>query len=567
MVFSTPSWVPQIPCEIPDSVTVGQFALEGNASLPPQCGGKPPFVDAITGKSYSTKTLLERVELLSRALAQELGWSPNEGSPEDKVVGVYSWNTLDFFVLCWAVHRLNGICLPIHPFSIVPEVVAHMTNARCKVIFTCQSLVANTLVATKELSIPQDRIYTMALPEGYVQNPEPIDQFKSVEELIFEGEKLEAIPALAWEKGQAKTQVAYYCATSGTSGKQKLAKITHYNFISNVLQASMFESYAKSGRNEVAIGAIPFTHGYGLALGHIMVYRGDSLIVIPRFDMQLMLKMIPQYRIERLYLVPPILAAFAANPFLLNLFDISSVQSIVTGAAALDRNLATKLHDLQPHWKLIHAYGLTETGVIATFTSAHDVWHGSSGSLVPQFEIRLVKPDGTDAEGFDEPGEVHFNSPSVFAGYLGDDESNKNTFDAKGWLKSGDIGVFRKAPSGNPHLFILDRIKDMIKVKGEQVVPRDIESVLLSHPAITDAAVIGVADEMSGERAKAYVVRSATAMADMDEEDLADDIDEYVQGKLHESHWLHDRIVFLGKLPKSESGKVLKKDLRALNNA
>jgi acyl-CoA synthetase (AMP-forming)/AMP-acid ligase II len=205
---------------------------------------------------------------------------------------------------------------------------------------------------------------------------------------------------------------------------------------------------------------------------------------------------------------------------------------------------------------------------------------------MPQFGIRLVKPNGEDVEGLDEPGEVHFISPSIFAGYLGDDESNKNTFDDKGWLKSGDVGVFRKAPSGNEHLFILDRIKDMIKVKvshpllrfhpprittnshceqGDQVVPRDIESVLLSHPAIVDAAVIGVPDELSGERAKAYIVRSATEMADMDEEDLADHIDEYVQDKLHESHWLHDRIEFMAKLPKSESGKVLKKDLRALN--
>ncbi|KAL4915860.1 hypothetical protein BDW62DRAFT_203312 [Aspergillus aurantiobrunneus] len=565
MVHSSPSWVPQIPCEIPDTTTVGQFALDGNASLPPQCGGKPPFVDGITGKSYSSKTLSERVEWLSRSLARELGWSPNEGAPEDKVVAIYSWNTLDFFVLCWAVHRLNGICLALHPFSIVPEVVAHITTAKCKIIFTCQSLVANSLEAARKLAIPQDRIYTMGLPEGYLQNPEPIDQFKSVDQFIAEGATMDKLPALQWEKGRAKTQVAYYCATSGTSGKQKLAKITHYNFIANVLQACMHESYAKSGRNEIAVAAIPLTHGYGLALGHIMVYRGDSFIIIPRFDMQLMLKTVSQYRVERLYVVPPILAALAANPFLLDLYDISSIKSTVTGAAALDRKVAAKLHELRPSWKINHAYGLTETGVISTLTSAHDVWHGSSGSLVPQFEIRLVKPDGTDAEGLDEPGEVHFNSPSVFAGYLGDDESNKNTFDDKGWLKSGDIGVFRKAPSGNAHLFILDRIKDMIKVKGEQVLPRDIESVLLTHPAVVDAAVIGVPDEMAGERAKAYIVRSPTEMAELDEDDLADEIDEHVQGKLHESHWLHDRIEFLPKLPKNDSGKLLKKDLRAMN--
>ncbi|KAL4773244.1 hypothetical protein BDW60DRAFT_222007 [Aspergillus nidulans var. acristatus] len=565
MVFSSPSWVPQIPCEIPDSIPVGQFALEGNTNLPPQCGGRPPFVCAITGKSYSTKVLVDRVEFLSRSLAQELGWSPNEGEPEDKVVGIYSWNTLDFFALCWAVHRLNGICLPLHPFSIVPEVVAHMKRAKCRVIFTCQSLVANTLEAAKELSIPEGKIYTTALPEGYLQNPEPIDQFKSVDQLIAEGEKLQPLPLLQWEKGRAKTQVAYYCATSGTSGKQKLAKITHYNFIANVMQACMHESYAKNGRNEIAFGAIPLTHGYGLNIGHIMVYRGDTYVICPRFDMQLMLKTIERFRVERLYVVPPILAALAANPFLLDLHDLSSVQATVTGAAALDRSIAAKLNELRPTWKINHAYGLTETGVIATLTSPHDVWHGSSGSLLPSFEIRLVKPDGTDAEGLDEPGEVHFNSPSCFVGYVGDDESNKNTFDEKGWLKSGDIGVFRKSPNGYAHLFILERIKDMIKVKGEQVLPRDIESVLLSHPAVIDAAVIGVPDELSGERAKAYIVRSNSVMEDLDEDDLADQIDEFVQGKLHESHWLHDRIVFLEKLPKSESGKVLKKDLKAMN--
>jgi acyl-coenzyme A synthetase/AMP-(fatty) acid ligase len=111
----------------------------------------------------------------------------------------------------------------------------------------------------------------------------------------------------------------------------------------------------------------------------------------------------------------------------------------------------------------------------------------------------------------------------------------------------------------------MSKVNLMNTKQGEQVLPRDIESVLLSHPAVIDAAVIGVPDELSGERAKAYIVRSKTVMEDLDEDDLADEIDEFVQGKLHESHWLHDRIVFLEKLPKSESGKVLKKDLKAMN--
>lgn len=209
--------------------------------------------------------------------------------------------------------------------------------------------------------------------------------------------------------------------------------------------------------------------------------------------------------------------------------------------------------------------GLTETCVIATCTSTHDIWHGSSGCVLPDYQVRIVKPDGEEITNYGEPGEVLFKSDNLFIGYLGDEASTKNSFDSDGWMRTGDIGMMRLSPNNTEHIFIVDRIKDMIKVKGCQVVPADIEAALFKHPAIADAAVIGVPDDIAGERPLAFVVRSRTEMSDMEEEDLQDHIDEHVQNSgLDEINWLHDRIVFLAEIPKSQSGKVLKKDLRTM---
>lgn len=180
------------------------------------------------------------------------------------------------------------------------------------------------------------------------------------------------------------------------------------------------------------------------------------------------------------------MAALAVNTFLFDIYDVSSVNSIVTGAAPFDKQLAEKLHAIQPAWQLLPGYGkehaqqrlptadadlssttlgLTESACIATYTSAHDILHGSSGSLLPLFQARLADADGADVEGYDTPGEVYLKSPSVVPGYLDDEEANKALFSSDGWLRTGDIGLFRLSPNNAEHLFIVDRQKDMIKVK------------------------------------------------------------------------------------------------------
>ncbi|PLB49028.1 acetyl-CoA synthetase-like protein [Aspergillus steynii IBT 23096] len=565
MTFQSPSWVPPIPGPIPDSTSVGEFVLTQSGCSTSLAGPNTPFVDGVSGLSYTIEVLRERVENLSRSLAARLNWSPTRGSPWEKVVAIHSVNTVDFFVLCWAIHRLNGICLPIHPTTSVDEITSHLAKANCTTIFTHPRLASTTWDVAQRLSIPSEKVFMLSLAGLHgLQTESPVSEAPCLEQLVLEGTTMPPIPGQQWAPGQGKEQVAFLCSTSGTSGKQKLAMLTHYGIITNLLQIQTFEQHIRQGRSEVVTGSVPFTHSYGILLGHLIPWRGDSLVVFPQFDLQQMLQAVSRYRIQRLYLVPPILAALAASPALLQLYDLSSVTSVLTGAAPLDRSLAQRLSCLQPAWAFLHVFGLTETCIMATCTSWHDVWLGSSGSLLPEFQLRLLGPNDEVITSYGVPGEICFMSPSLFVGYLGDEEATKQTFDRHGWLRTGDLGCMQRGPLGTEHLFIVDRIKDMIKVKGLQVIPATIESILLQHPGVHDAAVIGIADSLAGERPLAFIVRSPFELSDVDEEDFQEMLDDYVQERLEETHWLCDRILFVQEIPRSANGKLLRRELRAM---
>ncbi|KAH7371922.1 hypothetical protein BKA66DRAFT_611089 [Pyrenochaeta sp. MPI-SDFR-AT-0127] len=565
MVFTSPQWVPNDLVEIPETIPVGEFTLIGRPQPQKDPESGPIVTCGISGKSYSREEVKQRVDLLARSLSKELNWSPNADSSLDKVVAIFSLNTIDYMILCWAVHRLNGICLPLHSSSSVSEIAHHMKLARCSTIFTCWPLLSTCLQAAGQLALDRHNVYLMDLPQVFPPNDNIDSKYRFVNQLVEAGRFLNPVESLTWEPGQGTKQIAYLCSTSGTAGKQKLAKITHFNVIANVLQASTYEDVTKKGRSETATGVLPMSHAYGLEVAHIMLWRNDRLIVHPQFDLQAMLTAVSKYHVQRLYLVPPIIVALVNHSALLKKYDLSSVTTVVSGAAPLNEKVSRRLQELYPTWEIVQAYGLTETSIIATLTSPYDIYLGSSGCLLPRVQVRLVGPDGADIDSYDQPGEVLISSPSVFVGYLGDTEAREHTFDFNGWLRTGDIGIMKTSTKGSEHLFIVDRLKDMIKVKGSQVAPAEIEAQLLQHPAIVDAAVIGIADDTSGEVAQAFVVRSPSMMTEASETELRHSVNSLIENALSSIHWLGERITFLEKIPRSQSGKILKKELRNLS--
>ncbi|KAL4966707.1 putative AMP dependent ligase/synthetase [Aspergillus stella-maris] len=558
MVFTSPAWCSQLERSIPETKLVGDFVLEGNGT---ETGGKPSLVCAETGKSYDIGDLENRVDLLTRGLIRALGWYPNEGAPEDKVVGICSFNAMDFAPLSWAIHRAGGTCLVLHPKSSAAELQSLMRQANCKALFTCRDLLPTCKAALVALQLDSSCLFLLELPgDDQTAQEQPV----SVCQLIVDGENIPPVDKVALPDGEGKHRVAYLCPTSGTSGYQKLAQITHKTIASNILQAVTLDGFATRTAPEVTLGILPLSHAYGLVAISTLLYRRDTVILHARFDMPAALCSIQQYRIQRLYVIPAIVAALVNNPILLKLADLSSVQSLVVGSAPLSKEMVGALKRVRPDWDLLAGYGLTEAAVFISCTSKHSIFPGSVGSLLPHVEARLVGEDGEEIQAYDVAGELFLRSPSIMKGYLVDGVTDSGAFDANGWLITGDVACFRKGGDGEEHLFIVDRKKDIMKVKGIQVAPTEIETRLLSHPAVDEAAVLGINDDEAGERPFAFVVRSKLVNVDLDEKALRQSIHNHIRETLSEPFWLRENIKFVEGIPKSHSGKALKFKLKEL---
>lgn len=570
MSFLPPSWVPKLPFDPPDSIPICDFILDENYGRHPLGYSFAPFTCGLTGKSYSSLEVKERVDFLARGLAKELGFHPNKGSEWDKVIAVFSVNTLDTLPLAWAAHRLGGIQTPANAAYSAAELEYQLKNSGAKALFTCVPLLATAREAAKKSGIPDNRIYILEVPEKF--GGKNTSGLKTVDDFVREGSKLDRLEPLNWKSGDGAKKSAFLCYSSGTSGLPKGVMISHRNVIANTLQIATYDKpYRDTLINDVrnqsdytenVLGLLPMSHIYGLVvICHASVYRGDGVIVLPKFDFTTTLQSIQDYKINTLFLVPPIIILMTKNAKELAKYDLSSVASIFTGAAPLGQETAEDLQKIFPSWKIRQGYGLTETCTVVSSSSPADIWFGSSGSLLPGVECKIVTIEGAEITGYDQPGELLVKSPSVVLGYLNNDKANKETFQ-DGYMRTGDEAVFKKGPSGHEHLFIVDRIKELIKVQGHQVAPAELEAHLLTHPAVNDCAVIQIPNEKTGEVPKAFVVKSPSVGLEENDRILAREIQKHVEQHKARYKWISGGIEFVDEIPKSPSGKILRRLLR-----
>ncbi|EGD87757.1 hypothetical protein H112_04224 [Trichophyton rubrum D6] len=567
MVFYPPAGAGKLP-RVPDDIPICDFILDEANGRMPFAESRDPFVCGLTGRTYSISQVAERVDVLSRALAREFGFHPNQGTEWEKVVGIYSFNSIDYLVLCWAVHRLSGIVSAANAAYSAPELAHQLVDSRCKALFTCLPSLPSALEAAETAGISKSRVYIIDLPAQFTGSAKTPAGFKTLEQFITEGYSLPPVKRAKWGPGQAAKQTAFLCYSSGTSGLPKGVMISHRNVIANTMQIRIKEQPERDVRvkrggsaTAVNLGLLPQSHIYALVvLCHAGSYRGDSLVVLPKFDMAQYLTAIAKYKINTLFLVPPIIIAMLRNKAVCDKVDLSSVASIFTGAAPLGKETAEELQAWKPSWAIKQGYGLTETCTVVSSTSIHDTWLGSSGCLLPGFEAKVVSPEGVELTGYDQPGELVVRSPTVVLGYLNNQKATAETFQ-DGWMRTGDEVVFRVSPKGTEHLFIVDRIKELIKVKGMQVAPAELESHVLSHPDVADCAVIPVPDERAGELPKAFVVKGPSA-AGKDDAAVIKSIQQFVEEHKARHKWLKGGVEFIDVIPKSPSGKILRRLLR-----
>ncbi|KAH8663346.1 AMP-binding enzyme [Ilyonectria robusta] len=563
MVFTPPAWVPQLPIDPPDSITIAEFMSNETYGRYPIVKSRNPYTCGLTGKTYSAAEVIEREHCLARGIGQALGFDPYDGSEWDRVVAIFSLNTIDYISVTHAIHRLNGIVTPASAVYSTSELEHQLRYSGAKALFTCVPLLPVALKAADAAGIPRDNIFILPMPKAGTMLP-----YKTVDDLINAGRGLPKLPPLKWSQGQGSRQVAFLCYSSGTSGLPKAVMISHRNVIANILQKRTFESIPRKSQGvdtQVILGLLPFSHIYGLVLiTHVSAFRGDEVIVQPRFELERCLAAIAQFKIQQLNLVPPILIQMLKNQEKCRKYDLSSVRFVYTGAAPLGRETAEDLMSIYPKWHIGQGYGLTETATVVTSTSELDILIGSTGSLVPGTKAKIIDSQGSEVTDYDVPGELFVQSPSVVLGYLNSEKATAETFvwhDDGRWMRTGDEVVVRKSPAGNEHFFIVDRIKELIKVKGHQVAPAELEAHLLTHPYVADCAVIQVPHESSGEVPKAFVVKSEEARSKVDT-DVVEDICKHVENHKARHKWLKGGVEFVDSIPKSATGKILRRLLR-----
>jgi acyl-CoA synthetase (AMP-forming)/AMP-acid ligase II len=268
---------------------------------------------------------------------------------------------------------------------------------------------------------------------------------------------------------------------------------------------------------------------------------------MPRFDLEQFLQTIQQHGITRVYAVPPIVLALAKHP-LVDRYDLSSVRSVLSGAAPLGPEVAEACAR-RLGCVVKQGYGLTETSPVTNcIPDARPNKPGSIGPLVPNTECRIVDLTSGQEVGPNQSGEIHIRGPQVMKGYLNNPEATAGMLDAAGWLRTGDVGY----ADDDGYFYVVDRVKELIKYKGFQIAPAELEALLLSHPSVADAAVIPVPDEEAGEVPKAYVVPNG--------EVEPSDLIAFVAERL--AHYKQLRAVELvDQIPKSASGKILRRVL------
>ncbi|MGC0365485.1 acyl-CoA synthetase (AMP-forming)/AMP-acid ligase II [Rhodococcus sp. 27YEA15] len=496
---------------------------------------KTAFVDGATGTETTYGSLIGQIDAVAGALAVR-------GLAVGDVVALHSPNVPAFGAVFHGILRAGGTATTINALYTAEDIAKQLTDSQAKFLFTVSPLLPQAKSAADQVGIPVENVFVLDGAEGHASLRDLLGEDATAPEVSFD-------PA---------THLAVLPYSSGTTGRPKGVMLTHRNLVANVCQ---IVPQLGLERDDKVLAVLPFFHIYGMTvLLNAALYRRAALITMPKFDLVEFLRIIAEQKSTYIFIAPPVAVALAKHP-LVDQYDLSSVRTIMSGAAPLDAALGKAVSD-RLSCTVLQGFGMSEMSPVSHVIpfGRGDIALDSVGPAVPNMECKLVDPEtGTEVEypapgsgSVSAPGELWCKGPNIMVGYLGNDQATKDTLDDDGYLHTGDIATV----DADGVVRIVDRLKELIKYKGYQVPPAELEALLLTHPQIADAAVIGVRDDEGEEIPKAFVVLQAGA-------ELAEsDVISYVAERVS-PHKKVRRVEFISTVPKSAAGKILRKDLRA----
>ncbi|MGW5974305.1 4-coumarate--CoA ligase family protein [Streptomyces sp. NPDC055186] len=505
-------------------------------------GDTPALIDGTDG----TTLTYEQLDRFHRRVAAGLA---EAGVRKGDVLALHSPNTIAFPTAFYAATRAGASVTTVHPLATAEEFGKQLKDSAARWIVTVSPLLETARQA--------------AGLAGGVREIFVCDSAPGHRSLIDMLASTAPEPVVGIDPAEDVAALPY---SSGTTGTPKGVMLTHRQIATNLAQ---LQPLIAAGPGDRVLAVLPFFHIYGLtALMNAPLRQGATVVVLPRFDLETFLAAIQNHRITGLYVAPPIVLALAKHP-LVDRYDLSSLQHVISAAAPLDARLAAACSQRLGLPPVGQAYGMTELSPgthVVPLDAMRDAPPGTVGKLIAGTEMRIVSLDDPGKDlGPGESGEILIRGPQVMKGYLGRPDATAAMIDGGGtsrsseaesgggWLHTGDVGHV----DDGGWLFVVDRVKELIKYKGFQVAPAELEALLLTHPGIADAAVIGVHDEDGNEVPHAHVVRQPSAPELTEGEVMM-----YVAERVAPYKRVR-RVTFLDAVPRAASGKILRRELRA----
>lgn len=494
------------------------------------------LIDGTSGAETTYRALIAQVDGVAGALAAR-------GVGLDTVVALLCPNVPAFAGVFHGILRAGATVTTSNSLATAEDTEKQLRDSKATWFLTVSPLLAGAKTAARAVGIADDHLIVLDGAEGH----------PSLRDLLTEAAPP---PFITFDPA---THIAVLPYSSGTTGVPKGVMLSHRNLVANVEQSRQMITIEPSDR---VLAFLPFFHIYGMTvLLNLAIKEHATLVTMPKFDFVEFLRIMQDHRCTYVFIAPPVAVGLAKHP-LVEQYDISSVRMIFSGAAPLDGALAQAVAN-RLGCQLKQGYGMTELSPVSHVIpqSRDDLPLSSVGFTIPNIDCMLIDPEtGAEievpSEGVSAPGELLCRGPNVMLGYLGNAKATSEIMTEDGFLRTGDIATV----SADGVVTIVDRLKELIKYKGYQIAPAELEALLLSHPAIADAAVIGIPDDEGQEVPKAFVVLQDGA--ELDETGVMDFVSEHVA-----PYKKVRRVQFTDAIPKSSSGKILRKDLRAAEAA
>ncbi|MGH7369005.1 MAG: AMP-binding protein [Candidatus Rokuibacteriota bacterium] len=509
---------------IPD-VSITDYVLRHAARL----GDKPALIDGPTGRTLSYRQLADGARRAAAGLARR-------GFGKGDVLAIYCPNLPEYATVFFGVAMAGGVNTTVNPLYTADELAKQLNDSGARFLVTVPPFLDKAREAAAKSSV--EEVFILGSAEGA----------RPFTDLMQTGDQP---PAVTIDPAEDLVALPY---SSGTTGLPKGVMLTHRNLVANLRQVEGMRNFDGFGERDVTMAVLPFFHIYGMVvILMVNLAGGGTIVVMPRFDMVEFLTLTQKHRATILPLVPPIVLGLVRHPAVAQ-FDLSSVRLIFSGAAPLGEDLARALGQ-KLGCPVVQGYGMTEASPVTHLSPTRNepFKPGSAGKIVPSTEVKIVEiGSGRDTElASGKEGELWIRGPQIMKGYLNRPEETAACIDGEGWYHTGDVGYV----DDEGFFYIVDRTKELIKYKGMQVAPAELEALLLTHPAVQDAAVVRKADEEAGEVPKGYVVLKP------------DDTSKATTGELIMS-WVAQRVAphkrirhveFIDQIPKSASGKILRR--------